>query len=309
MAMSAMELPAPTTDARPPAGIAADRPRLLAIAYRMLGSAAEAEDAVQEAYARWYALANEDRAAIRSPSAWLATVVSRICLDLLGSARARRERYVGPWLPEPVPGDELLGARAAADPAERVTLDESLSLALLVVLEALTPAERVAFILHDAFGYPFADIAAILGRTPAACRQLASSARRRVEAARPSLGRPAPGALVAAVKRAWDDGDVERLVGLLAPDAVAVVDGGGEVSAPTEPVTGARAVAALLLGVREREPRLTVAVASVNGAPGLVAHAGGEVLAAIALAALDGRVHRLWAVRHPRKLARWRGSA
>ena len=185
---------------RPDPGLSAvmsERRRLINLAYRLLGSLADAEDAVQETYARWYAMTPEQQDAIESPGAWLTTVASRICLDLLGSARARRERYVGEWIPEPLPDHTELTGRPGgpADPADRVTLDESVSMAFLVVLDAMTPAERVAFILHDVFGYPFADVAEITGRTPAACRQLASSARRRVRAAQapaaPTARRPA----------------------------------------------------------------------------------------------------------------------
>jgi RNA polymerase sigma factor (sigma-70 family) len=174
--------------------IMSERRQLINLAYRLLGSLADAEDAVQETYARWYAMPGQQREAIESPSAWLTTVASRICLDLLGSARARRERYVGEWLPEPLPDPaEWIGGQpggATADPADRVTLDESVSMAFLVVLESMTPAERVAFILHDVFGYSFAEVAGITGRSPAACRQLASSARRRIRASQPP---PTPG--------------------------------------------------------------------------------------------------------------------
>src|SRR5580692_8315014 len=159
-----------------------ERRQLINLTYRLLGSLAEAEDAVQETYARWYAMSAQQREAIESPGAWLTTVASRICLSLLGSARARRETYVGEWIPEPLPERAEWITGTAADPADRVTLDESVNMAFLVVLEAMTPAERVAFILHDVFRYPFAEVAGIVGRTPAACRQLASSARRRIRA-------------------------------------------------------------------------------------------------------------------------------
>jgi RNA polymerase sigma-70 factor (ECF subfamily) len=152
--------------------IMSERRQLINLAYRLLGSLAEAEDAVQETYARWYAMSRQQQEAIRSPGAWLTTVASRICLDLLGSARARRERYVGEWIPEPLPGpaEWVTGqpGEATVDPADRVTLDESVNMAFLVVLESMTPAERVAFILHDVFRYSFAEVAEIVGRTPAA---------------------------------------------------------------------------------------------------------------------------------------------
>src|SRR5215468_10443142 len=215
--------PGPGLDA-----IMGERRQLINLAYRLLGSLAEAEDAVQEAYARWYAMTAPQRDAIASPGAWLTTVASRICLDLLGSARARRETYVGAWIPEPL-----------ADPADRVTLDESVTMAFLVVLEAMTPAERVALILHDVFGYPFAEVAQIVGRTPAACRQLASSARRRVRAARaPAAPAARQAGLVRAFKQAWEAQDIGALISLLDPDATATGDGGGLVPAAPRPVEG-----------------------------------------------------------------------
>src|SRR3954464_14558727 len=177
--------------------IMSERRQLINLAYRLLGSLAEAEDAVQETYARWYAMSPQQQDAIRSPGAWLTKVAGRICLDLLGSARARRERYVGEWIPEPRPArtEWAGGQRGAptADPADRVTLDESVSMAFLVVLESMTPAERVAFILHDVFRYAFAEVAEIAGRSRVAPRQPAPSARRRLRAAQapptPSAGR------------------------------------------------------------------------------------------------------------------------
>src|SRR5215475_13525032 len=212
------------------AAIISERHQLINVAYRLLGSLAEAEDAVQETYARWYALTPAQRDAIESPGAWLTTVTSRVCLDQLGSARVRRERYVGQWIPEPLPepAEWLSGsAGAPADPADRITLDESVSMAFLVVLESMTPAERVAFILHDVFGYPFAEIAAIVGRTPAACRQLASSARRRIRASQaPAAPAARQAGLVRAFKQAWEAQDIGALIGLLDPDATAIADGG-----------------------------------------------------------------------------------
>ncbi len=156
--------------------VMSERRQLINLAYRLLGSLADTEDVVQETYTRWYAMSRQQREAIESPGGWLTTVASRICLDLLGSARARRERYVGEWIPEPLPDrTEWFSGRpggTVADPADRVTLDESISMAFLVVLESMTPAERVAFVLHDVFRYPFTEVAEIVGRTPAACRKL-----------------------------------------------------------------------------------------------------------------------------------------
>src|SRR5215510_643999 len=222
--------------------IMSERRRLINLAYRLLGSIAEAEDVVQETYTRWYGMSREQQEAIESPGAWLTTVAGRICLDLLGSARARRERYVGEWLPEPLPDPaEWISGRpgsAAADPADRVTLDESVSMAFLVVLDSMTPAERVAFVLHDVFRYSFAEVADIVGRTQAACRQLASSARRRIRAsqANPTSTAAQHADLVRSFKRAWEAKDIVALIGLLDPDATAIADGGGVVSATLRPV-------------------------------------------------------------------------
>src|SRR4029078_6081658 len=177
--------------------VMSERRQLINLAYRLLGSLTDAEDVVQEKYARWSAMPPNQQQAIDSPGGWLVTVASRICLDLLGSARARRERYVGEWIPEPLPepgewASVPAGASAArAEPADRVTLDESVSMAFLVVLESMNPAERVAFVLHDVFRYSFPEIAEITGRTPAPCRELASSARGRIRAAQPVPSPPA----------------------------------------------------------------------------------------------------------------------
>ena len=189
--------------------IMSERRQLINLAHRLLGSLADAEDAVQETYARWYAMPGQQRDAIESPGAWLTTVASRICLDLLSSARARRERYVGESIPEPLPEPaEWAHGRpgdAMADPADRVTLDESVTMAFLVVLDSMTPAERVAVILHDVFGYSLADRPGIADRTPAACRQLASSARRRIRAAQaPAIPAARQAAIVKDFKQAWE---------------------------------------------------------------------------------------------------------
>lgn len=231
-----------------------ERRQLLGLAYRMLGTAADAEDAVQETYARWYRLTDDERAAIGSPGAWLSRVASRICLDMLGSARARRERYVGEWLPEPVPPASEYAA-SPLDPLDRVTLDESVSMALLVVLEALTPAERVAFVLHDVFAMPFADIAQAVGRSVAATRQLASSARRHVRESRRDLApRARHDQLVRAFAAACATGDLVSLTAVLDPEVVLRSDGGGFVSSARRPVIGADHVARFLLGILRKQP-------------------------------------------------------
>ena len=182
--------------------VMSERRRLIAVAYRMLGSVADAEDVVQETYVRWFAMPPERRETIETPGAWLTKVASRICLDVLGSARVRRESYVGEWVPEPVPGGtDWVNGRSdgtSVDPADRVTLDESISMAFLVVLESMTPAERVSFILHDVFRYSFVEVAEVVGRTPEACRQLrpgpAGTWPRRTRPGRPPpIGRKSSG--------------------------------------------------------------------------------------------------------------------
>jgi RNA polymerase sigma factor (sigma-70 family) len=290
--------------------IISERRRLLNLAYRLLGSLADAEDAVQEAYARWYAMPRQQQDAIDSPGGWLTTVASRICLDLLGSARARRERYVGQWLPEPLPDrTEWAGGPsggATVDPADRVTLDESTSMAFLVVLDSMTPAERVAFILHDVFGYPFADVAQIVGRTPAACRQLASSARRRLRASQaPATPTARQAGIVRAFKAAWEAKDIGALIGLLDPDATAIGDGGGLVGAALRPIEGAEQIARAAVDVADRAPDLTILERTVNGQPGLVAQQDGVTVAVFAFEVAGDRITHIWGVRNPDKLRPW----
>ena len=300
---------------RPDPGLAAiisERHQLINLAYRLLGSVAEAEDAVQAAYVRWYALPPEQRDAIASPGAWLTTVTSRICLDQLGSARARRERYVGEWLPEPVPepGQWVSTSPGApADPADRITLDESVSMAFLVVLESMTPAERVAFILHDVYGYPFAEIGRIVGRSSAACRQLASSGRRRVRAGRPSAAPTArQAAIVRDFSRAWQTGDISALIALLDPDATITADGGGRATAALHPVEGAEQVARYLADLVARAPALTIVERAVNGQPGLIARQGSTTVTVFAFDIVGDHVSRIWAIRNPDKLRPWTAS-
>jgi RNA polymerase sigma factor (sigma-70 family) len=290
--------------------VESDRPLLMSVCYRLVGALSEAEDAVQEAYARWYALPDEDRNGVSSPTAWLVTTASRICLDVLGSARVSRAAYVGEWLPEPVPGTAgwttLIPSRMHTDPADRLTTDESVSMALMVVLETMTPAERVAFVLHDVFGYPFDEIGEIVGRSAPACRQLASSARHRVRESRPRLhSAPEHSRVVSAFKSAWSTGDIAGLIALLDPDARAITDGGGLVSAAIDPIRGSAAIAGFLLDVRNREPDFELAVASVNGQDGLVVSSHGRTLAVIAVAVTNERIQSMWTLRNPHKLRGW----
>ena len=303
-------------DGRPDPGldvIMSERRQLINLTYRLLGSLAEAEDAVQETYARWYAMTARQQEAIHSPGAWLTTVASRICLNLLGSARARRETYVGEWIPEPLPErtGQLSGQPgAAADPADRVTLDESVSMAFLVVLESMTPAERVAFILHDVFRYPFAEVAEIVGRTPAACRQLASSARRRVRASQaPAAPAARQAGIIRAFKRAWEAKDIDALIGLLDPGATAIADGGGLVTAFLDPIEGSEQIARAWVEIASRASgTITFLERTVNGQPGLVAQQDGFIVTVFAFDVADDRIRHIWVVRNPDKLRCWATS-
>jgi RNA polymerase sigma factor (sigma-70 family) len=290
--------------------IMSERRQLINLTYRLLGSLAEAEDAVQETYARWYALSRQQQDAIESPGAWLTTVASRICLNLLGSARARRERYVGEWIPEPLPErTEWIGGRsgAAADPADRVTLDESVGMAFLVVLEAMTPAQRVAFILHDVFGYSFTEVAGIVGRTPAACRQLASSARRRIRASQaPAAPAARQADIVRAFRQAWEAKDIDALIGLLDPDATATADGGGLAVTFLDPIEGGEQVAAAWIEIANRATaNMRLLERTVNGQPGLVAQQDGITVTVFAFDVADDRIKHIWVIRNPDKLRPW----
>jgi RNA polymerase sigma factor (sigma-70 family) len=295
--------------------IVSERRQLINLAYRLLGSFADAEDVVQETYARWYTLSAQQQQAIDAPGGWLTKVASRICLDLLGSARVRRESYVGEWIPEPLPDrTEWISGRASgttedpADPADRVTLDESVNMAFLIVLESMTPAERVAFILHDVFGYQFAEVAEIVGRTPAACRQLASSGRRRIRTSQQAP--PAPtaqqqAALVRNFKQAWEAKDIDALIGLLDPDAIAIADTGGRASADVRPLRGGEPIARFCVDLAGRATGLTLQERMVNGEPGLVGVLDGVISTVYAFDVADGRIKHIWAVRNPDKLRPW----
>ena len=276
------------------------RRRLIDIGYRMLGSVAEAEDVADEAYSR---LLLADVEGIADVTGWLITVTSRLCLDRLRSADRQRRAYVGPWLPEPLL--DMPDARAV-DPADRVTLDDSVRLALLVVLEQLTPAERTSFVLHDLFGIDFDHVAEIVGRSPAACRQLASRARRRIEvhpeAPRIAVDRAELDRVAHRFAAACSSGEIDPLLQVLDPAVVGDFDSGGRIAgAPLDAIDGAEPIAATLVGAF-RNPRFRFDVVEVNGEPGVIARVGGRVVAVIALGVRNGRVDLIHAIGNPAKL-------
>lgn len=276
-----------------------NRRYLLDVAYRMLGSISEAEDVVQEAFAR---LVRADLDEIDDIRGWLVVVVSRLCLDQLRSARSQRETYVGPWLPEPLiepPGE-------AFDPAERITLDDSVRMALLVVLERLTPAERGAFVLHDLFRFSFEDIARIVGRSPEACRQLASRARQRIRQqtgpARFDVDPAQLSRIAARFIEASSNGDLDALMEVLDADVVGWTDSGGVVAAPRKPVVGRRPVALVFLWF-VRNFRVNLVPMPVNGEPGALALRDGRLVSVIALETRNGLITRIHGIANPQKIA------
>lgn len=273
----------------------AQRARLSAIAYRMLGSSADAEDVVQEAYLRWRDRTERE---VSSPSSYLTTIVVRLCIDELRSARARRESYVGPWLPEPL-------LVADNEPAAAAELADSLSLAFLVLLEELAPVERAAFLLHDVFDYDYAEIAAMLGRAEPACRQLVSRARRRVGERRRRFDADerAGRELATRFLAACGEGDFEGLMSLLSEDAVLWTDGGGKVKAARRPIHGARKVARFLIAIaKDIPPDVEFREAVVNGQPGYLFVEGGVVTTTVSFDVADGRIVGVTAVLNPDKL-------
>jgi RNA polymerase sigma-70 factor (ECF subfamily) len=292
-----------TTD--PAATFEPHRRRLLGLAYRMLGSMAEAEDAVQEAYLRWH---ETDRDSVEEPRAFLMTTTTRICLDVLKSARMKREEYVGPWLPDPVTDT------ASLSPDAQTELAEDLSVALLLALDRLSPLERAAFLLHDVFDYSFPQVAAALGRTEAACRQLASRARTRVREGRPRgltppRGRsgaidPKHAELISAFTTASRSGDIETLKTLLATDARVVTDGGGKVSAALNVIEGADRGAAFLVGVVRKgwTDDMSVRYATINGLPGLLVSGPNGLIQTTAFEFDGDAVTAIYIVRNPDKL-------
>ena len=273
---------------------------LLDVAYRLLGSYSEAEDVVQEAFTK---LLRTDLDPIEDVRAWLVVVVSRLCLDQLRSARVRREAYIGPWFPEPLvqPDDP------AADPAEVVTLDESVRLALLIVLERMSPAERVVFVLHDVFEFPFEKVASMVGRSPAACRQLASRARRRIKdqagsthfVTNPEEQRRVVDAFIAACA----SGELEALLPLLDPSVIGWADVGGMLATVSQPNVGREKVAQGVMRFFGAPSGTTLMARNVNGEPGIIAFRDGVVMGVLALTLKDGAITRVYVVADPHKLA------
>ncbi|MGY1641605.1 RNA polymerase sigma factor SigJ [Geodermatophilus sp. SYSU D00703] len=279
---------------------------LFSVAYQMLGSVADAEDVVQDAWLRWSAA---DRSDVADPRAYLVRTASRLALDRLDAARTRRESYVGPWLPEPLltGATPVAGAAPPPDPDDAAELGEQVSLALLVVLETLTPAERAVFVLREVFGLPAAEVAATLGRSEAAVRQMAHRAREHVQARQPRFDadRAAHRAVTERFLAACAGGDVEALLAALAPDAVLVSDGGGRARAALRPITGADKVARFLVATTAQGlvlPDLRVDVADVNGAPGVVVWTEGAPFLTLSLVVVDGLVQQVLIVRNPDKL-------
>lgn len=272
----------------------------MALAYRMTGSVADAEDIVQEAYLRWE---RADRDSVREPRAFLSKMVTRLCLDSLKSARARRESYVGPWLPEPVLGE---GAMAVDDATE---LAQDISMALMMALERLSPAERAAFLLHDVFDSSYEEVAAALDRSEAACRQLTSRARAHLQAARPRYS-PSDDEyqrVVRAFGMAILSGDVDALQRVLTDDAVLYPDGGGQVLSALRPIQGSDRVARFLFGVLKKFPlgaSARISERTINGEPGFYIEEDGRPVQTMAFDIRDGRIASVYVMRNPDKLAR-----
>ncbi len=272
------------------------RPLLFSIAYRMLGSAMDAEDVVQEAFLRWQ---QQDPATVTSPKSYLTTVVTHLSIDFLRSARVRREEYIGQWLPEPLVTDER------AIDADPVALAESLSMAFLTLMERLTPIERAVFLLHDVFAYPFDEIAQIVGKSSANCRQVALRARRHLGTERPRFvsHKEAQERLTAQFMRAITSGDLKALLTLLADDVVAYSDGGGKVAAARRPVSGADHVGRFFIGIAAKAPpAFTLRIATINGQSALVGELDGRPYGVYSLEVAAGRIRAIRVVLNPDKL-------
>lgn len=276
----------------------AARPRLLGLAYRMLGTLADAEDVVQEAWLKWDAA---DTESIDKPEAWLTTVTTRLALARLRSAQRRREQYVGPWLPEPVVSAARFDG-AANETEARAELAESLTFGFLAVLDQLSPTERAVFLLADVFSVPYADVAAAVGKSEVACRQIASRARRRLREGRLRAPTGAERQVVDELLVAVALGDMNTVLARLAPDVVAVSDGGAQRRAARRPVVGRDRVARFFCNLARRHPEVWVNPVTVNGDPGIVAGIGEQIDFVAAFEVEDAHVAAIWLVRNPDKL-------
>jgi RNA polymerase sigma-70 factor (ECF subfamily) len=280
------------------------RPRLFGLAYRMLGSRAEAEDVVQDAYVRWH---QADRESIRNPEAWLVTTATRLAIDRLRALKTERDRYVGPWLPEP------LMSAGPPPPDRHAELASDLSVAFLVLLERLAPEERAAFLLYEVFDCGYPEIARLLDKTEAACRQLVHRARGRVRRDRKRFEAPesARVSLLTRFVAAMEARDEQALLSLFAPDATWAADGGGRVAAGRHPITGGERVVRLVLGLEEKfyRNRATFHLATVNGEAGLVLRIGGRVDSVMTIATDGERIQDVFVVRNPEKLGVTTGTA
>ncbi|MCL8009586.1 RNA polymerase sigma-70 factor [Streptomyces sp. AS02] len=276
------------------------RPVLLGVAYRMLGRVADAEDVVQEAWLRW---SGADRSEVREPRAYLVRITTRLAIDRLRQVKARGETYVGPWLPEPYVTDF---GDTVPDTAERAVLADSVSLAVLVVLESLSPLERAVFVLREAFGYPYADIAAMLDRGEAAVRQLAGRARKHVDERRPryEVDPTQRRDLTERFLAAAEGGDLEGLMSLLAPDVRLVGDSGGKAKAPVRVLETADKVGRFIVGAARKGgvPDLSWRFLEINGGPAVLALSGGKPDSVFQLDVADGRVQAVYIIRNPDKL-------
>jgi RNA polymerase sigma-70 factor (ECF subfamily) len=267
------------------------RPLLMSIAYRMLGTRADAEDAVQETFLRFQATQQEPS----SPKALLATIITRLCIDELRSSRVQRERYVGPWLPEPVVTE-----------GTKVEMAESLTMAFLVLLESLTPVERAAFLLHEVFDYDYTEVAHMIGKTEASCRQMVHRAKERITARRRRFepSREETERITSQFLKTAQNGDVAGLMALFADDAVMISDGGGKVRAALNPVRGSSAIARFVTGVLKKIESLspTYSLTEINGQPAFVTSIAGENISAAVLDIQDGLIHNMFIVANPDKL-------
>lgn len=273
------------------------RPYLFAIAYRMLGSVMDAEDMVQETYLRWQKTTQTE---VASPKSYLAAIITRLCIDHLRSARVQRETYVGEWLPEPI-----LMSQAETQ-ADQLALSESLSFAFLVLLESLSPTERAAFLLRDVFDYDYHEIADIVDKSPANCRQMVSRARRRIHDGRPRFQATIEETrqITKQFAQACLEGDMAGLLALLAEDVVEYSDGGGNVPSATRPVYGADKVARLLLGILKRAPADTsLSFGFVNNQPALLGYVGDQLFNTVLLDVQNGRIQNIYIVTNPDKLS------